>query len=274
VLLLEDCSPLPASLPEGFVDLIFPSTSTLDRRAELFRSLSRKMIQIEADGQSAYVQANTCRMLETDMCIGQFEVEALCVELQNLCGGCTVHSSMLYRISEKLYHAPRRLDTIQFKPDGREISRPLNIRGNSVFVCLHTLQNSATMCVIAESALNVCGHWKQLGVSIMDILNNHNLSGCFRLHTLRLRSWEGLEGPARLWFHEGICSRHRPGLSIWRMHAPGLPAIEPAFQNKCDTSIHDNAFNLILCCFLNSFPTLCTTFVAIVSSVFFGRARL
>jgi hypothetical protein len=234
-LLLEDRSPLPAPLPEGCVDVIFSSTRNMDRESELFDWLSRKMIEIEAAGQSAYVQANT---LETDNCKGQFEVEALHVELQNLSRGCTLRSSMLYQCqcSQNLYHAPRRLDTKRFKPDGTEVSQPSNIRGNSVFVCLHTMENKAIVCILAESALNVCGHWKHLGGSVMDILNQHSfMGGCFRLHTLRIRNWEGLDGPARRCFHEGICSRHKPGLSISRMQALGLPAIEPAaLQNTSE----------------------------------------
>jgi hypothetical protein len=185
------------------LDLIFADNDLCpDRTAQAYITLSRKMVEIEIAGETAYIQS-AIESNKAYQWVGQTEVVNLHAELLKL--NVTLHSSSLYLVAEKYGQMPQKLSGMEPTEE--------RLKGDRDFLCLHTLHkgpshaNSAVLCIMAkDSAQSCCRYWKHLGAAVSHVVNNHNSSGAFRIHRLRMQDRMGIRGPAYQSFLKEISS--------------------------------------------------------------------
>ncbi len=189
---------------DGIADLLFSHEQRQEQDALI--ALSELMLEIEDAGEYSYVQA----------AIADRHLALLKSSY------CTLYNSVIYVMTSG--KMPKNLAEME----SSEKERKLKQVGNSGFICLHTMHrgplkakgpNALVLCVLAQQSLENIGHWKHLGMAVMHILNQHNTSGNFKVHSLRIKHQLGIH-PA-LWhcFFNGMCSKVEQ-VSIKRILAP------------------------------------------------------
>jgi hypothetical protein len=199
---LEDCTGVQDT--DGIADLLFSHQQK--QKQDALMELSELMLEIEDAGEYSFVQA----------AIADKHLALL------KAGNCTLYNSAIYVITSG--QMPESLAEME-SSDKKEKLKQL---GSGEYICLHTMHrgplkpqgpNAVVLCILAQLSLENVGHWKHLGMSVMHILNQHNTSGNFKIHSLRIKNELGIVPTLWHCFLNGMCSKAER-VSINRILAP------------------------------------------------------